>query len=624
MTLHERPSTDRVLAGRYRLGARRGAGFDIAVFDGTDLGVGRSVVVKLVHPDLCEAPGFEERFRSVLQRVALIEHPNVGRVLDWGSTEWNGRAVQFVVTEVLTGGSVRDLLDRGRVLTPSQVVVIGLDACRGLDVAHRLGVVHGDIRPSTLVFGGDGTLRVVDLGFARIVSEGMWADPAHIGLDRAKYASPEQAAGLPVDAKSDVYSLCLVLIELLTGQLPFVGDSSVMTLQNRIDRLMPVSADFGPLAALLERAGRPDPGDRSTAAELGRALVQAAEKLPRPAPISLPGSGLFTDAAAPRTSGGASAPAGAAAPVTDGATDQGPTAGGVASLSEAAAATLAAAFAPPAGQVPVETAPPSATPLGTPRPPVDPSGEVPRPDGAAEDDLAVALPDELAPRDVDGERRVDEPTTVAPVLATTVMPAVEPTPAPVQPPAPSTAPAPAARPASAATPVPPPPRPQVDPPLLAERRSRRKLLGVLLVVVLAAAIGGLACVVARTRPGAHGSCPWSALEQAEALNQISEFDWDTVTTEEASDTVAAGLVIRTDPPAGTKLAEGKPFSIVASNGPAPRALPDLTGLTLDDARVELPAPAARAPGRRAGQQRDGARRHDRLVVRAVAARPRRR
>ena len=93
-----------------------------------------------------------------------------------------------------------------------------------------------------------------------------------------------------------MYSLCLTLLESMSGSVPFAGDSTVATLSNRIGRLMPVSADLGPLAAVLERAGRPLPEDRYSAAEFGRALVQAAEKLPRPQPINLPNAGLFGDA----------------------------------------------------------------------------------------------------------------------------------------------------------------------------------------------------------------------------------------------------------------------------------------------------------------------------------------
>lgn len=536
MTTHDASSSDRVLADRYRLGSRRGTGIDIAVFDALDLGLGRSVLVKIVHPDLCAADGFEVGFRSTMQRAASIDHPNVARVLDWGAGEWNGRSVQFVVSEPLSSGTLRDLLDRGRLLSPSQTVMIGLDACRGLDVVHRLGLVHGDLRPATLGFGDDGKLKLLDLGLARVVTEPLWADPSSINVERARYAAPEQATDGHTEAKSDVYALCLTLIETLTGQLPFVGDSTVATLANRVDRLMPVSADFGPLAAVFERAGRPHPSDRSTAAELGRSLVAAAEKLPRPAPLEIVQTGLF----APETAAASSSPAG----------------------------------------------------------PVDPSGSIPRP--AQRDDTGTIALERPA-------NTFDAPSGQVPVIAPAPAgisdvaalhaPAAagsEPTPTRVLP---STAPAAPASPVGAASAVPgavsgavppPPPQPDISAPILREKRSRRKLLAALLVVLLAAGIGGgLAWWFGREKPNTVPELV--GLDKDEALNRISEFGWETSFVEEFDDTVPVGVVIRTDPAAGEQLSEGDAFSIVASLGPSPRTLPDLTGSTLEQATIALEA-----------------------------------
>jgi serine/threonine-protein kinase len=293
----ERSSGGRMFAGRYQLLARRGTATDVALFEAVDTVTQRSVAVKIVHPDICAADGFAERFADVMGEVARTLHPNLTEIIDIGTSTWGGRPVHFVVCENLTGGSLRDLRDRGRQLSPSQVVMIGLDACRGLDVAHRAGFVHGDIRPANLVFGADGRLRLADVGLAALVSDAWWVEPTGVDIEQAKFASPEQAQGLEPTTKSDVYALCLCLLEAVTGHLPFVGDSSVATLSNRVDKLLPVSADLGPLAAVLERAGRPDQDDRSSASEFGRALHQAAEKLPRPAPLALVAGGLF--AAAP-------------------------------------------------------------------------------------------------------------------------------------------------------------------------------------------------------------------------------------------------------------------------------------------------------------------------------------
>ena len=285
----------RVVAGRYKLGPRRGSGVDVAVFDAFDLVEQRVVAIKVVHPDLSSGEGFERAFRIAAEQGASIKHPNIAEIYDWGADVWNDRKAMYVIVEHLGGGSLREYLDRGRTLSPSQALMVGLEACKALDVVHRRGLVHGDIRPSTMVFGDDHRLRITDVGLANVVGEALWIDRAHVSNALAMYVPPELAEYGRRGPKGDVYSLCLTLLESMSGSVPFVGDSPVATLSNRIGRLMPVSADLGPLAAVLERAGRPLPDDRYSAAEFGRALVQAAEKLPRPTPISLPNSGLFGD-----------------------------------------------------------------------------------------------------------------------------------------------------------------------------------------------------------------------------------------------------------------------------------------------------------------------------------------
>ncbi len=285
-------SSGRIVAGRYRLGPRLGSGVDVAAFEAFDEQLQKVVVLKVVHPDLGDAPQVRREFRSTMAIAAGIDHPNVATIIDYGTDQWGPREVLFVVSERVAGGTLRDILDRGRLLAPSQALMVGLDACKGLDAVHRAGLVHADVRPSTLVFGDDRRARLLDVGLAQLLASVGGGANARDN-DRVRYASPERAADLPVEAQSDVYSLCLTLIESLSGSVPFESDSAVATLANRVDKLMPVSADLGPLAAVLERAGRPIAADRYTAAEFGRALVQAAEKLPRPAPLPIIGATSF-------------------------------------------------------------------------------------------------------------------------------------------------------------------------------------------------------------------------------------------------------------------------------------------------------------------------------------------
>ena len=277
----------RVLGGRYRLLAPVGTGASATVFVADDVQLQRRVAVKILHPSLAEDAAFLKRFRAEAQAAAALSHPNVMAVYDWGQDGETTGATPYLVLEYLGGGSLRAMLDRGRQLSPSQALLVGLEAARGLDYAHRRGLVHRDIKPANLLFGQDRRLRIADFGLARAIAEAAWTEPDGVVLGTARYASPEQARGLAVDGKTDVYSLALTLVEAVTGQVPFAADTTVATLMNRLDKLMPVSADLGPLASVLERAGRPEPAERYDAGELARALVQAAEKLPRPAPLAL-------------------------------------------------------------------------------------------------------------------------------------------------------------------------------------------------------------------------------------------------------------------------------------------------------------------------------------------------
>lgn len=299
MSARESSLVGRVLGGRYRLDERTvGDGVSTAYL-ATDVQVSRPVVVRVLTDDLAGDPDFVRRFLAEAQVAATLDHPNLVRVEDWGVETLGARQVAYLVVERLTGGTLQDIVDRGRLLTPSQALVVGLDVCRGLDYAHRRGIVHHDIRPSSIVFGDDRRARVAHLGLSRALAADLWGNPSMVERERALYASPEQAQGREVDERTDVYSLVLTLVRAVTGELPFEADSAVATLSARVDRLMPVSADLGALAAVLEKAGRPDPADRSTAGEFGRALVQVAPSMPRPAAVPIVSGSMFEPADAP-------------------------------------------------------------------------------------------------------------------------------------------------------------------------------------------------------------------------------------------------------------------------------------------------------------------------------------
>jgi len=289
--------TGRVLAGRYRLVAPLGTGASGRVYAAWDVRLQRKVAVKILHAALADDAGFLRRFGAEAQMAASLHHPNVVAVYDWGddtaSLGTSQPPAPFMVLELLEGGSLRSILDRGDRLSPAQAAAVGRQIAAGLDYAHARGLVHRDVKPANLLFDEHGTARVADFGLARALAEASWTEPAGAVLGTARYAAPEQVRGL-VDARSDVYSLALVLVEAVTGTVPFAADTSLATLLARVERHLEVSPDLGALAPVLERAGRADPGDRyPDARSFGAALAEAAATLPAPDPIPLPGPGTI-------------------------------------------------------------------------------------------------------------------------------------------------------------------------------------------------------------------------------------------------------------------------------------------------------------------------------------------
>ena len=287
-----------VLAARYQLDAIRveaaGSSTGAMQFDATDLSSNEGVSVRIVQLSQLIDPALGSTtaddalaaFEHQVTVASSLRHPCIESVLDHGEVTLDGERYVFVVGERLAGGSLREFLDRGRRLTPSQALIVGVDICRALDAAAKVGISHGDIRPSRLVFGLDRRVRLVGYGAPLRPLDAL-------GLEQATYAAPELADGGARSASSDVYSLALILVEAMTGEVPFAADTVAAAFAARAGKLLPVNADFGALAQVLERAGRPTASERFSPREMGQALVQNAEKMSRPTPIDVVGTGLF-------------------------------------------------------------------------------------------------------------------------------------------------------------------------------------------------------------------------------------------------------------------------------------------------------------------------------------------
>lgn len=524
-----------LFADRFRVRRLVSEGANTTIYVAEDEEHARPVTLKVIRPDLAASPSFRARFDESMRAVATLSHPNIAAVYDWGMARVGDTSIAYVVIEHLSGGSLRDLFDRARRLSPSQALAVGLEACRGLDYAHRRGFVHTELTPSKLVFGDDRRLRIIDFGLARLLGEPVWQQPDSVATHVAWYASPQQALSQPLDGKTDVYALCLALHEAVTGVLPFRDDSTVASLGARVDKLMPVSADLGPLASVLERAGRPEADDRASAAEFGKALLGVASKLARPEPLPLLSTGLFDT------------------PVEQLRSPDDPT-GGVVRPGDQVAGSP-----PPLIVVPLDE--PDADDLieamseSTTAGPGDAAAELP----VGRDELVILPLDAGIAADISrtpvGEPvSVEPPEAYVPVAAETrVLPTVD-----------------------AAAPT------------VARRRRGFPWKIVLSVIVLAAlgVLGVLATQLFRTP--VYPVPDLVGVPEAEARNLIATNEWVVTVDRERSDLVPiVGQVVRTAPQAGIDLAEGEPFLIVVSDGPTLRELPDSTGALFSEAQTRL-------------------------------------
>ncbi|MGZ0149766.1 Stk1 family PASTA domain-containing Ser/Thr kinase [Kribbella sp. WER1] len=224
-------SQARLVGGRYEEGEPLGRGGMAEVRKGVDNRLGRSVAIKRLRVDLASDATFQARFRREAQSAASLNHPTIVSVYDTGEEpdpSGSGVTIPYIVMELVTGKTLRDLIREGRKIMPERALEITSGVLEALDYSHRAGIVHRDIKPGNVMLTPQGQVKVMDFGIARAVadtSSTMTQTAAVIGT--AQYLSPEQARGETVDARSDLYSTGCLLYELLTGRPPFVGESPV-------------------------------------------------------------------------------------------------------------------------------------------------------------------------------------------------------------------------------------------------------------------------------------------------------------------------------------------------------------------------------------------------------------
>ncbi|MCR5978991.1 Stk1 family PASTA domain-containing Ser/Thr kinase [Gordonia jinghuaiqii] len=221
-------STPHHLSDRYELGETLGFGGMSEVHFARDVLLHRDVAVKVLRADLARDPSFYLRFRREAQNAAKLNHPTIVQVFDTGEAETEDGPLPFIVMEYVDGDTLRDILRANGPIAPRQAMTWMADVAAAMDFSHRNGIVHRDMKPANVMIDKSGAVKVMDFGIARAMSDStstMTQTSAVMGT--AQYLSPEQARGIKVDPRSDIYSMGCVLFELLTGEPPFTGDSPV-------------------------------------------------------------------------------------------------------------------------------------------------------------------------------------------------------------------------------------------------------------------------------------------------------------------------------------------------------------------------------------------------------------
>ncbi len=270
-----------VFNNRYRLKEKIGSGGMADVYLADDLLLNREVAIKVLHQQYAADPSFIQRFRYEAQAAANLNHPNIVNIYDWG----NEGDIYYIVMEYVEGRDLKQiLLTEGRFM-PERAAEIAAEICAALQFAHRQNLVHRDIKPHNIIITPMGQVKVMDFGIARVgTGNGMTQTGTVMGT--AQYISPEQAQGQAVDARSDIYSLGVVLYEMLLGRVPFDDDNAIAVAYKQVkedpvpislvDRSMPPA-----LEAIVMKALAKNPENRyGSAQEMKADLLRWLEGMP--------------------------------------------------------------------------------------------------------------------------------------------------------------------------------------------------------------------------------------------------------------------------------------------------------------------------------------------------------
>ena len=266
----------RVFGGRYEISEKIGSGGMADVYRATDSILNRTVAIKVLHPHFANEKDFVARFKREAQAAANLTHPNIVNIYDWGAED----STYFIVMEYLVGRSLKEIIEDQAPLDEKLIVDIIRQVLKAVEAAHDSDLVHRDIKPHNIIISDDGTVKVMDFGIAKSISSTLTQTGSIMGT--AFYLSPEQAQGAEVSGASDLYSVGVVLYEMATGKVPFDGESPVSIALKHVHEAPVPPRRLNPdlslsLQTIILKAISKNPNDRySNAAELRDDLGRSA------------------------------------------------------------------------------------------------------------------------------------------------------------------------------------------------------------------------------------------------------------------------------------------------------------------------------------------------------------
>lgn len=266
--------------GKYRLLEKLGSGGFATVYKAENTNLGNEVALKVMNPHLFQDESTVTRFKQEARFSVQLDHPNIIRVLDLEEADKQ----LFIVMEYVAGTNLNQLLETNSLLPFAQVIQITQQIAAALDHAHSRHLIHRDVKPSNVLVRSDGVVKLTDFGIVKAV-EGTKITQTGTTIGTPAYMSPEQMIGTPVDHRSDLYSLGVVLYEMITGKVPFDGDTPVAIGYKHVHEAPPLASTLhsrarGKLEIILNKALAKKPEDRfQSGAEMAQALVQAVEEL---------------------------------------------------------------------------------------------------------------------------------------------------------------------------------------------------------------------------------------------------------------------------------------------------------------------------------------------------------